>query len=412
VKILLISPWFPLPAFGGALIRVFETLRYLSRHHRVTLLAPVDQAPRTEHLRVLAGLGVEVVGTRVSSRASAAMVRLGRGVFRGQSLLQGLHYYASMAREVQRLTAVNAFDVIHVEHSFMAPYLDWVSPRCRAKTVLSMHNIEALRFRRELRVARWGLRRAALAADAVAFGGWEERAVRRFDGIAAVSPLEQSWATRHAPAARVALVPNGVSLEQFRPVDRLGPSRTFVFSGLMNYPPNVDAVVWFCEAVLPRLARRYPDVRFTIVGDKPTPAVLALGRRPGVEVVGRTPDVRPYLAHAAAAVVPVRAGAGTRLKILEAMAMERPVVATRLGAEGLAVTPGGNILIGDSAEEFAEHLGSLLEDPGLAANLGREGARLARNVYDWRLCFRSLDDLYGAVLGPRVVRSDAVAAGQ
>jgi glycosyltransferase involved in cell wall biosynthesis len=140
--------------------------------------------------------------------------------------------------------------------------------------------------------------------------------------------------------------------------------------------------------------------------------VLALGRKPGVEVVGRTPDVRPYLAHAVAAVVPVRAGAGTRLKILEAMAMERPVIATRLAAEGLAVTPGVNILIGDSAEEFVEHLGSLLENPGLAAHLGREGARLARGVYDWRLCFRSLDDLYGAVLGLPVARGDAVAVGR
>lgn len=412
MKILLISPWFPVPAFGGALIRVLETLRYLSRHHRVTLLAPVDRTPRTEQLRVLADLGVEVVATRVSSSASAAMVRLGSGAFRGQSLLQGLHYDVGMAREVQRLTAVNAFDVIHVEHSFMAPYLDSVSPRSRAKTVLSMHNIESLRFRRELRVARWGLRRVALAADAVAFGGWEERAVRRFDGIAAVSPLEQSWAKRHAPASPVALVPNGVSLEHFRPVDRLGASRTFVFSGLMNYPPNVDAVVWFCEAILPQLARRYPGVRFAIVGDKPTAAVLALGRKPGVEVVGRTPDVRPYLAHAVAAVVPVRAGAGTRLKILEAMAMERPVVATRLGAEGLTVTPGVNILIGDSAEEFIEHLASVLENPSLAAHLGREGARLARDAYDWRLCFRNLDDLYGAVLGLPVVRGDAVAVGR
>jgi polysaccharide biosynthesis protein PslH len=412
VKILLISPWFPVPAFGGALIRVLETLRHLSRHHHVTLLAPVDGRPRTEHFRELADLGVEVVGTPVSSSATAAMVRLGRGAVRGQSLLQGLHYDLGLAREVQRLTAENAFDVIHVEHSFMAPYLDSVSPRSRAKTVLSMHNIESLRFHRELRVARWGVRRMALAADAVAFGGWEERAVRRFDGIAAVSPLEQSWAKRHAPAARVALVPNGVSLEQFRPVERLGASRTFVFSGLMNYPPNVDAVVWFCEAILPRLARRYPGVRFAIVGDKPTAAVLALGRKPGVEVVGRTPDVRPYLAHAVAAVVPVRAGAGTRLKILEAMAMERPVIATRLAAEGLAVTPGVNILIGDSAEEFVEHLGSLLENPGLAAHLGREGARLARGVYDWRLCFRSLDDLYGAVLGLPVARGDAVAVGR
>ena len=281
MNILLISPWFPVPAFGGALIRVLETLRYLARLHQVTLLAPVDR-PTAEHVRMISELGVEVVTASVPAHATAAAARIARGLLRGRSLLQGLHYDDHLAHELRRLTALYDYDIVQFEHSFMAPYLASMHPDSRAKSVLSMHNVESLRFRREAQVAEWGFRRAALASDHAMFGGWEEQAVRRFDGIAAVSPVEQVWARTHAPAARVTLVPNGVNAEHFVSPPYPSDARTLVFSGLMNYPPNVDAVVWFCDDVLPIVARRYPDVRFAIVGDKPTRTVARLASRPGV----------------------------------------------------------------------------------------------------------------------------------
>jgi sugar transferase (PEP-CTERM/EpsH1 system associated) len=397
VNVLLVSPWFPSPAFGGALIRVFETLRHLSRSHRVTLLAPVAQTPASEHLRALTDLGIEVNAVRVSDAGPAVALRLAQGLLRGRPLIQGLHFDAAMARELRRLTTGNAYDVIHVEHSFMAPYVSWISPDSTARTLLSMHNVESLRFRREMHVARWGVRRLALAVDHALFGSWEERAVRQFDAIAAVSPLEQTWARDLAPSAAVGLIPNGVNLNHFKPVQRTGDGRAVVFTGLMNYPPNVDAVVWFCDQILPLVRQRYPDVTFSIVGDKPTAAVQALARRAGVEVWGRVPDVRPHLANADALVVPVRSGAGTRLKILEAMAMRRPVVATSLGAEGLDVKAGSSILIGDTAAEFADRVCELLANPRLGEALGEEGRRLVEGCYGWPICFRGLDALYGRV---------------
>ena len=397
MNVLLVSPWFPSPAFGGALIRVFETLRHLSRSHHVTLLAPVDAPPAPDHLRALTDLGIEVNAVRVSEAGPSVAFRLARGLLRGRPLIQGLHFDAAMARELRRLTARHAYDVIHVEHSFMAPYVSWISPESTARTVLSMHNIESLRFRREMHVARWGLRRLALAADHVLFGSWEDRAVRQFDAIAAVSSLEQTWARDRAPSAPVNLIPNGVNLKFFEPVQRTDTARAVVFTGLMNYPPNVDAVVWFCDEILPLVRQRYADVTFSIVGDKPTAAVQALARRPGVEVWGRVPDVRPYLANADALVVPVRSGAGTRLKILEAMAMRRPVVSTSQGAEGLDVKPGSSILIGDSAAAFADQVCALLANPRLGDALGQEGHRLVEERYGWPICFRGLDALYGSV---------------
>ena len=145
------------------------------------------------------------------------------------------------------------------------------------------------------------------------------------------------------------------------------------------------------------VARRHRDIRFLIVGDKPTQQVRALAQRPHVEVTGRVPDVRPYLADCAAVVVPVRSGAGTRLKILEALAMQRPVVSTTLGAEGLEVTHGLNILIGDTPEVMATHLCALVESSELGEQLGNAGRRLVETMYDWSSCLYNLNDLYQTV---------------
>jgi glycosyltransferase involved in cell wall biosynthesis len=313
-------------------------------------------------------------------------------------LIQGLHQYGSLVQHIRRLTSLSAYDVIHVEHSFMAPYMRFVSPRSAAKKVLSMHNIESRRFERELRFAR-GARRLALWSDQLLFDAWEKASVREFDAIAAVSTVEQEWVKKHAPAAAVEVVPNGVNLEYFSPAARSDPGRSIIFTGLMNYPPNADAVVWFCDAVLPIVTRRYPDVCFRIVGDKPPAEVRALAQRPNVQVTGRVADVRPYLTNCTALVVPVRSAGGTRLKILEAMAMGRAVVSTRQGAEGLDVSDGVNLLLGDAPEEIADHLLSVLTSPELGHRLGCAGRRLVEERYDWQYCLSKLDVLYGTPTG-------------
>jgi sugar transferase (PEP-CTERM/EpsH1 system associated) len=398
MKILLLSPWFPWPPYGGALIRVRETLRFLARRHRVTLVAPIDPANAPDPGAV-ADLCEAVVAVPVSETPRAALGRMARGLGRGMPLIQGLHHDPALGRAVHRLTAREVFDVIHVEHSFMAPYLRHVAGASRAKRVLSMHNLESLRFRRELETMRWSPRRLALWIDSVVFGSWEQHAVQQFDGITTVSVLEEDWIRKHAPNARTAVVPNGVDTTHFSAGPETPRPRTVVFPGLMNYPPNIDAVVWFCNAVLPAVAARCPDVRFLIVGDKPTPDVLALAERPNIQVTGRVPDVRPYLAECAAVVVPVRSGAGTRLKILEAMAMGRPVVSTIQGAEGLSATHGVDILLGDTPQRLANHVADALESPELRARIGAAGRRLVEQEYDWGRCFRNLEQLYEAITG-------------
>lgn len=372
-------------------------LRHLSRRNRVTLLAALRHPDEAEHVATLNELCESVVTTLLPDDIQAVMRRLTTGWLRGMPFIQGMHFQRTLAQHLHTLTAQNAYDVIQLEFSFMTPYLPFVSPRSLAKKVLSMHNVESLRFQRELQFAS-GLRRLALLNDRLLFRNWEGRCLSAFDGIVAVSASERAWIQQRAPAAVVELVPNGVDVEHFLPAGLSGASRSIVFTGLMNYPPNIDAVVWFCDEVLPLVHRQHPEVCFKIVGNKPDRTVLALARRKGVEVTGQVPDVRPYLSNCQALVVPLRSGAGTRLKILEAMAMRRPVVSTDVGAEGLEVTPGVNILTGNTAEELAGHIGALLADPQRAARLGDAGRRLAETKYDWKISLSKLDELYQVLL--------------
>lgn len=394
MNVLLLSPWLPWPPFGGALIRIWETLRYLSRRHSVTLLAPLRHSDEAKHVPAVSALCERVITTRLPDRAPAAVARLTRNLVRGMPFIQGLHYDPTLARHVRTLTSESAYDVIHVEFSFMAPYVAAVSPRSQARRILSAHNIESLRFVRELQFTPPPMRRLALLTDHLLFRAWEERALRSFDGIVAVSAAELAWIRRHAPAAIVVLAPNGVDVGHFSTDEPPGSSRTIVFTGLMNYPPNIDAAMWFCDEVLPLVQREHPGVRFKIVGDKPGRKVSSLARREGVQVTGRVPDVRPHLADSVASVVPLRSGGGTRLKILEAMAMRRPVVSTVLGAEGLEVTPGVDILLGNTARELADHLCRLLTDAALGERLGRAGRQLVEARYPWPICLEGLNTLY------------------
>ena len=398
MNILLLSPWLPWPPFGGSLIRTFETLSYLSRKNRITLLAPLRYPEEAEHVPTLNRLCVNVITTALSDETQAVLRRLAIGLLRGRALIQSMHYDRHLARQIQRLTSQEVYDIIHVESSFMSPYLAFVSPRSRAKKVLSMHNIESVRFARELKFAR-GARRLALLSDYIIFKSWERKSLRQFDGILAVSASEREWIRRHAPAAPVELVPNGVDSQYFSVADESPPNRSIVFTALMNYPPNIDAALWFCREILPIIQSKHPEMSFKIVGDKPGPMIRAVEQRKGVLVTGRVPDIRPYLVDSLALVVPLRSGGGTRLKILEAMAMGRPVVSTYEGAEGLEVTDGVDILLADTPEEFATHIFSLVADPQLGKRLGLAGRNLVETKYDWSICLRRVDNFYQRLLG-------------
>lgn len=403
MNILFLSPWLPWPPHDGARIRIFETLRYLSQRNSITLLSTIRHPEEVKYKAALNGLCKKIVTTVLPNDTPPVLRRFSMGLVRRMSLIQSFHYDSNLAQKVHQLTCQESYDIIHIEFPFLAPYLGAVSSRSRAKKVLSMHNIESIRFARELGCPTYNGRWLAIQYDRLFFESWEKRAIRRFDGITAVSEVEKDWIQHHAPGARVEVVPNGVDTEYFCPNRPWKGSASLVFTGLMDHPPNVDAAVWFCNEILPELRRKIPHLSFKIVGRRPHPKILELGKKDGAQVTGEVADIRPYLTESLALVVPLRSGGGTRLKILEAMAIGRPVISTRLGAEGLDVTPEVNILIADTPVQFVNHILLLLASPETASQLGTAGRRLVVDKYGWPLCLRRLENLYDGLMGNSLV---------
>ena len=400
LNILLISPWLPWPPHDGARIRILETLRYLGSRHRVTLVAHIHAEDERAHVAQLREYCEDVQVSLLSGGTARRIGRMARATLAGAPLIQGIHFDSGLAKRIATTTEQRKFDVVQIELSLIARYAAAVRRRNGTKLVLSTHNIESQRFARELQVARWSLRRAVLQADQLISGRWEEKAVRRFDGAVAVSAADRQWLERHLDGRPVALVPNGVDTDHFqRRTPRTANPATIVFTGVMDYPPNEDAVLWFADKVWPLLHQRWPDLVFQIVGTRPTPRVVALAGRAGIEVTGEVPDVRPYVEQALAFVVPLRSGGGTRLKILQAMAIGCPVISTQLGAEGLTVNDGGDILFAEQPADFVARIQDLKSSPELASRLSGSARALVLRQYDWQSCLSALEPLYRELTG-------------
>jgi sugar transferase (PEP-CTERM/EpsH1 system associated) len=295
-----------------------------------------------------------------------------------------------MTDELAARLARHAYDVIQVENLHVAQY----ALSAKVPTVLDLFGVESAVMARYAERAGNALRRAYAGLTARKLARYERQVCPRFTECLAVSEDDRRL-LQGAGIEAVTVIPNGVDVEAFRPdpTCAVAPDR-LVFTGRMDYHANVDGIVWFCREIWPRVRAARPNLQLQIVGGHPTSEVRQLAQHAGVEVTGFVKDVRPYLAEATVAVVPLRVGGGTRLKILEMLALGKTVVSTSIGAEGLAVRSGRELLIGDGPEGFAEQVERGLADAGLRERLGTAGRRLVEAEYDWGAIARRLEDVY------------------
>jgi glycosyltransferase involved in cell wall biosynthesis len=221
----------------------------------------------------------------------------------------------------------------------------------------------------------------------------------RFDGVTFTSHADERRARALVPGMRSAVVPNAVDVEWFQPclASPNGDRQTVMFFGINDYYPNTDAILFFIREVWPRLMSKHPELRLKIVGPRPTREIVAQ-RSSRIEIAGAVDDVRPHLAQAAAVIVPLRLGGGTRFKVLEALAMGRPVISTTIGAEGIEVEHGRHLLLADDPAEFAAAVTRVVGDAALAARLGETGRTLVNEKYSWTASARRLERFLRDVL--------------
>jgi glycosyltransferase involved in cell wall biosynthesis len=298
-------------------------------------------------------------------------------------------YSAPMQAAIDSLLAEESFDIIQIESNRMACF----RLRTNARVVINEHNIESELVGRMGQGERSALRRAHHRLEERKLRRFERTLWGRVDGVALTSEREEEMVQRLVPGTPTAVVPNCVDLEYFSPASGEVEDGQIVFTGLLNYRPNYDAARYLVDDLLPRIRERHRDVTLTIVGNGKEADLDSL-RRPGVTVTGWVQDVRPYVRRASVVVVPLRIGAGTRLKVVEGLAMAKPMVSTTIGCEGIDVHPGEHLLVADAPDDFADAVALLLRDRELGSRLGAAGHRLARDHYSWEGAVGELSRLY------------------
>jgi glycosyltransferase involved in cell wall biosynthesis len=301
----------------------------------------------------------------------------------------------AMLQRVHKLLAEQPFDVVHLDMLHLGEFL----PVCRNKPlVLVEHNVESVILARRADNESNPLSRAYIRHQHHKLQRYEARLCQEVDHVITVSDLDAQTLQRIAPTGHYTTIPNGVDTTFFRSSKTQKKPNSLIYVGGLSWHPNLDAIRYFCSDVLPPLRRIIPEVQLTVVGKLPGDTVPDEFRGyPEVHFAGLVGDVRPYIDEASAYIVPLRIGGGTRLKILDALAMNQSVVTTSVGCEGLAVTNEQHVLVADDAASFAAQVGRVLQDRGLATALGDAGRKLVEEQYEWAAIARKLDGVYQSV---------------
>ncbi|HOG47641.1 MAG TPA: glycosyltransferase, partial [Anaerolineae bacterium] len=423
MRILLLTPQLPYPPQQGTSLRNYNLLRYLAGRHEVSLLSFALPGTAPEHIAHLQGFCRAVATVPAPSRSTAR--RLLTLVTSSRPDMAWRLYSPAYTQALASLVSRERFDVLQVEGIEMAPYMPSTgvgdglhglasqrqqvirstrsgSPLTAPLVVFDDHNAEYLLQQRACatdlrRPRRW-------VAAAYSFVQWlklrrfERDVCRRADRLVAVSDADAAALAALDPHLRATVVPNGVDLAAYHPAipPLAGLARpSLVFTGKMDFRPNIDAVLWFAGEVLPRLWQAVPEAHLYVVGQSPSPRLDPLRAEPRITITGWVDDVRPYIAGADVYVVPLRVGGGTRLKVLEAMAMGRALVATPLGVEGLGAGDGQELVLAGEAQAFAREIAALLADAGRRQALGRAARAFVERSYGWDAIGPRLEAVYG-----------------
>ena len=405
-KILYLVHRMPYPPNKGDKVRSYHLLRHLAERHQVYLGTFIDDPDDEVHIDTLRGWCADLHVARL--QPTAARLASLRGLVNGQALTLPYYRNAGLAEWVKKTQAAESIDATVVFSACMAQY---TSPQQGARVIVDFVDVDSAKWAEYAHQHRWPMSwlyrregRQLLAyeravATRVAHGFFAtEKETQLFLGLAPEC------------AGQVSAMNNGVDANYFSPLaDRPSPFQpnetAIVFTGAMDYWPNIDAVTWFAREALPALRQSFPGLRFHIVGRSPAPAVQALATD-GVVVTGTVPDVRPYLQHAAVVVAPLRLARGIQNKVLEAMAMARPVVAAQACVQALHALPGQEIVSAQDSPDFVREVTALLHDPQRASATGRAGRQRVLQSYDWSahlsLLARQLDSLLRQVAPPAV----------
>ncbi len=399
MRILFLTSELPFPPYAGAPMRNFGIIEGLA-HHEIWLLSfhskqAIDPG-QTPLARLCAAIRTVPTPARTTSE------RLRTLFLSGDADLARRFYSPAFVDQLRDWLTGTHFDVIQIENLEMAIYLPIIrESQPGTPVVYDAHNAE---YALQQRI--YETERAALSSlPGALYSYTQARRVRRLeqevcrtvDYVIAVSETDAGLLRALAPQTPITVIPNGIPAHLYtqmaaEPVDLEKPA--LVFTGKMDYRPNVDAALWFGQEILPLVRQELPNAHFYVVGQSPHPRLDVLRGQCGITLTGLVPAVLPYLQAASVFVVPLRMGSGTRLKVLEAMAAACPIVSTAIGVQGLAITDGREVIIADTTREFARSVIRLYRDPEQARALGEQARAFVRARYDWSVLLPRLEAVY------------------
>ncbi len=395
MKILFVAPRLPLPANTGAKIRTFNLLKAAASEAKVTLLSfYFEEAEKS--VETIKNLGIEVHLVKGEDKINPW------SIFSKNPISIQKYCSKKMRRALGELVRSGNFDLIHFDHLHMGQYREYING---LPCILDEHNVESIILKRCSAIEPGLAKRIVFQSQAKKMGRFEGRIIKKFSKCLTVSEKDRDALSHLSdyPANNIEVISNGVDTDYFnfnnshfreQPLDD-----TLVFTGSMDWLPNSDAVEYFCNKILPLIWKVKTDVKFCVVGKNPSKRIANLSKRDKrIIVTGEVDDVRTYMAGAKVFVAPIRIGGGTRLKILEAMAMRKAVVSTTVGAEGIAYTKDHDIILKDSPKEFADYVLMLLENSEKRNSLGEAGRKLVCEKYDWKIIAEKLNAVYQEVI--------------
>lgn len=399
MRILYIASVFPYPPISGHRIRNYNLLRRIGKELELHLYLLVEELPPPEHLKAL-----EPFSKSIQCYVQGSSSALDHPLLGILFLLRGMppdfrsYYNQPLFEAIQNQFLTDPVDVLQVEDPQMAQYVEAVPNGSGAKKVLTFHDINFRKFRRISKLETRWKRRFRLWLHSALLNRWEPKYAAKFDLCVVMSETDRNLLLSRNQDLNVITVPNGVDTTKFHLQISIAPPYNLVFVGNMDYRPNVEAVAYFCRQVMPKLISELPDLKFYVVGINPLDEVLALSDK-HVIVTGHVESVIPFYEKAGVCVVPLHAGGGTRLKILESLALGCPVVSTSVGAEGLDLVDGEHLLIANDTPAFVEKILALLHNVELRRHLIVKGREQVVKYYDWDAIAGRLLEAYKRLAG-------------
>ena len=395
MKILFLSPTVPFPLTDGGRIRVFNLLKQIAQKSEVTLLALETQPTDAEGVAQLQQLGIQVhLVPNAPTLPRLSLGTLTNAFFKRQPITVARYDLPAYRQKFRELIATDTFDLVHYEMFHTAQF----QTETDLPSVLSQQNVDSAIWRRLCGETVNPFYKFAYWTQQLAFQRYERVLSPKFDAVTCTSDIDAAVFQQHCAEDVIEIIPNGVDVAHYQPDFSAEAPAHLIYIGSMDWYPNEDAVDFFADEVLPRIQERVSDVKFSIVGGNPSARVQKLAEKEGIVVTGRVPEIKPYFAEATVFVVPLRIGSGTRLKILEALAMGKAIVSTSVGAEGLDLKDGEEIFIADESTAFADAVTRLLTDPTLRRRIGENGRARVERDYDWRSIGEKLHTLYESLI--------------